>query len=63
MPQTLSMLADERIVDVMVQLARATQSHRMIVAGSNAAAVYLELHRRDYPRVTTTKTCRVPSGQ
>jgi hypothetical protein len=55
--------SDERIVDAMIQLARAAKSHRMIAAGPYSAEVFLELHRRGYPRVTTIKTSRVPCGQ
>jgi hypothetical protein len=55
--------SDERIVDAMIVLARAAKSDRIIVAGSNSPDVFLELHRRGYPRVTTTKVCRVPCGQ
>jgi hypothetical protein len=55
--------SDERIVDAMIQLARAAKSHRMIAAGSNSAEIFLELHRRGYPRVTTTRICLVPCGQ
>jgi hypothetical protein len=47
----------------MIQLARAAKSDRMIVAGSNSSEILLELHRRGYARVTTTKTCRIPRGQ
>jgi hypothetical protein len=50
--------SDERIVGAMIQLARAAKSHRMIVAGSNSSEVLLELRRRGYRRVTTTKACR-----
>jgi hypothetical protein len=63
MTQSGTAPSDERIVDAMIQLARAAKSHRMIVAGSNSAEIFLELHRRGYPRVTTTNTCRVPCGQ
>jgi hypothetical protein len=63
MTQSNPIPSDERIVGAMIQLARAAKSHRMIVAGSNSAEVFLELHRRGYPRVTTTKTCGVPCGQ
>jgi hypothetical protein len=63
MIQSSPISSDERIVDAMIQLAGAAKSHRMIVAGSNSFEVFLELHRRGYPRVTTTKTCRVPCGQ
>ena len=50
--------SDERIVGVMIQLARADRSHRMIVAGSRSSEVLLELRRRGYWRVTTTRACR-----
>jgi hypothetical protein len=54
---------DEKIVGAMIQLASAAKSHRMIVAGSNSSEISLELHRRGYLRVTTTRTCRTPCGQ
>ena len=63
MTQSGSIPSDERIVDAMIQLARAATSHRMIVAGPASAEVFLELHRRGYPRVATTQSCRVPCGQ
>jgi hypothetical protein len=58
-----SIPSDVRIVDAMIQLARAAKSHRMIVAGANSSEIFLELHRRGYPHVTTTRSCRAPCGQ
>ena len=55
--------SNERIVDAMIGLARAATSNRIIVAGTNGAEIFLELHRRGYLRVTTTKICLVPCGQ
>jgi hypothetical protein len=55
--------SDERIVDAMIQLARAAKSHRIIVAGSHSSEVFRELHRRGFEGVTTTKLCRIPSGR
>jgi hypothetical protein len=55
--------SDERIVDAMVQLARATKTHRMIIAGNNGDGIFLELHRRGYAKITTTKGSRAPCGQ
>ena len=55
--------SDERIVDAMIELARAATSNCIIVAGTNSAEIFLKLHRRGYPRVTTTKICLVPCGQ
>jgi hypothetical protein len=63
MAQCNPIASDERIVDAMIQLARATKSRRIIVAGAHSAEVFLELHRRGYPLVTTTKTCRIPCAQ
>jgi len=56
------MPSDERIVDAMVQLARATKPHRMIIAGNNGDGIFLELHRRGYAKITT-KGSRAPCGQ
>ncbi len=63
MTQPSPIPSNERIVDAMIGLARAATSNRIIVAGSNSAEIFLELHRRGYPRVTTTKICLVPCGQ
>ena len=63
MTQPSPIPSDERIVDAMIELARAATSNRIIVAGTNSAEIFLELHRRGYPRVTTTKICLVPCGQ
>jgi hypothetical protein len=62
MTQSTAIPSDERIVDAMIQLARAAKSHHMIVAGSNSSEIFLELHRRGYARVTTTKTAAFPAA-
>jgi hypothetical protein len=63
MTRSNSIPSDGRIVDTMIQLARAAKLHRMIVAGSNSPELFLELHRRGHLRVTTAKLCDVPCGQ
>jgi hypothetical protein len=63
MTQSSPIPSDERIVDTMIQLARAVKLHRVIVTGSNSADIFVELHRRGYHRATTTKICRAPCGQ
>jgi hypothetical protein len=63
MTQPSPIPSNERIVDAMIGLTRAATSNRIIVAGTNSAEIFLELHRRGYPRVTTTKICLVPCGQ
>ena len=55
--------SDERIVDAFVQLTFATKLQRMIVTGPECAQTLLELHRRGYLRVTTTKLCGISCGQ
>jgi hypothetical protein len=57
------MPSNERIVTAMIELARITKSHRMVLAGSDSSAVLLELQRRSYLRVTTAKLCGVACGQ
>jgi hypothetical protein len=55
--------ARERIVDSMVELARCSKLHRIIVAGSTTPELMFALHRRGYMRVRTTATCGLPHGQ
>jgi hypothetical protein len=47
----------------LVDLARCSRLHRILVAGSNSAQSVFELHRRGYNRVGTTATCGLPHGQ
>jgi hypothetical protein len=63
MTQPSPIPSNARIVDAMIELARAARSNRIIVAGTNSAEIFLELHRRGYPHVTTTKISLVPCGQ
>jgi hypothetical protein len=53
----------EHIVDSMVELARCSKLHRIIVAGSMAPDLMLSLHCRGYGRVSTLATCGLPHGQ
>jgi hypothetical protein len=55
--------SDERILDTMIQLARATRSQRVLVAGSSCFDVYLTLLQRGFCRTATPATCRFPCGQ
>jgi hypothetical protein len=55
--------ARERIIDSMVELARCSKLHRIIVAGSTAPDLMLSLHCRGYGRVSTLATCGLPHGQ
>ena len=53
----------ERITESLVELARCSTLHRIIVAGSKSPQSMFELHRRGYNRVATTATCGLPRGQ
>ena len=58
-----SAASDERIIETMLELARCSKLHRIIVAGSRGPHQMFELHRRGYNRVATTATCGLPRGQ
>ena len=51
------------IIEMMIELARCSQFHRVILSGPKAAQRMFELHRRGYSRLATTTTCGVPRGQ
>jgi hypothetical protein len=53
----------ERITESLVELARCSKLHRIIVAGAKSPQSMFELHRRGYHRVATTATCGLPHGQ
>ena len=53
----------ERITESLVELARCSKHHRIIVAGSNSPELMFALHRHGYVRVATTTTCGLPHGQ
>ena len=55
--------SDERATESLVDLARCSKLHRIIVAGLKSPELMLELHRRGFNRVATTATCGLPRGQ
>jgi hypothetical protein len=63
MAQPESRVSGEQIVGTMIELARCSPHHRIIVAGSNDAHQLFHLHRRGYNRVATTATRGLPCGQ
>ena len=54
---------DEQILDAMLLLARASKSHRILVASSNAVDIYLGLLQRGFTHAATPATSRFPCGQ
>jgi hypothetical protein len=53
----------DRIIDTMIELARCSVDHRIILAGSKEPERIFELRSRGYPRVVTTATCKLSRGQ
>jgi hypothetical protein len=53
----------ERIIETMIELARCSKLHRIVVAGSKSPHQMFQLHRRGYNRVATTASCGLPRGQ
>jgi hypothetical protein len=56
-------MAGGSILATMIDLARCTTRHRIILAGAAVPQRLLELHRRGYRRVAATATCGLPRGQ
>lgn len=56
-------LVDEQLIRTMIEFARCSKSHRIVVAGPRCSEHMFELHRRGYTRVATTSTCGLPRGQ
>jgi hypothetical protein len=55
--------AGDRIIEPMLALANCSKQHRIVVAGSKAIELMLELHRRGYARAAATANCGQPAGQ
>jgi hypothetical protein len=56
-------MLSHQVVTTMVKLARCANLDRIILSGSAAPQLMLELHRRGYFRIATTATCGLPHGQ
>jgi hypothetical protein len=55
--------AGDRIVEPMLALANCSEQHRIVIAGSKAIELMLELHRRGYARAAATANCGRPARQ
>jgi hypothetical protein len=53
MNQRASMASGEKIIETMIELARCSKLHRIIVAGSKSLHHMFELHGHGYNRVVT----------
>jgi hypothetical protein len=53
----------DRIIEPMIALAGCSKQHRIVVAGSKAIELMLDLHRRGYTQTAATANCGRPAGQ
>src|SRR5215475_11907760 len=53
----------DSIVDTMIELARCSSDHRIILAGVKKSGRIFELRSRGYPRIATTATCKLCRGR
>jgi hypothetical protein len=56
-------VSNDKIIDAMVELARCSTDHRIVLAGCKEPYGIVELHRRGYCHVATTATCKLSRGQ
>lgn len=57
-----SVAGSKPVLDTMIDLAHARQSHRVVVAGSIALDIYAALYRRGFCRVATATHRSTPSS-
>jgi hypothetical protein len=55
--------AGDRILEPMIALGGCSKQQRIVVAGSKAIELMLDLHRRGYTRAAATANCGQPAGQ
>ena len=53
----------ERVINSMVELARCSKRHRILVAGSQSHQMMIRLHQCGYYRIDTTTNCGLPRSQ
>jgi hypothetical protein len=53
----------DRIVELMIALARCSNRQPIIVAGARSVELASELSRRGFVRVASTASCGLPAGQ
>ncbi len=53
----------DRILDTMIELARCSREHRVILIGHRDSERIFDWRRRGYHRAVTTATSRLPRGQ
>src|SRR6202035_1528222 len=58
-----SLPVNETVVDSMVELARCSKQHRIIIAGSRSPTLMIGLHQRGYYCVEHTASCGPARGQ
>ena len=60
---TFQVATGDRIIVPMIELARCTTRHRILVAGSKSIEMMIDLHRRGYVGAASSGNCGRPAGQ
>lgn len=55
--------AGDRVIEPMIALAGCSKLDRVIIAGSKAVELMLDMHRRGYVHAAATANCGRPAGQ
>ena len=55
--------AGDRVIEPMIALARCSNQDHIIIAGSKAIELMLDMHRRGYIHAASTANCGRPAGQ
>ena len=63
MNQSARAASGEKIIETMIELARCSKLHRIIVAGSKSLSHMFELHDRGYNRVVTAACYSLRRGR
>jgi hypothetical protein len=53
----------EEIVNTMIDLARLSRSHRIVIAGNDSTGLYLALKRKGFIYPVLASSCRIACGQ
>jgi hypothetical protein len=53
----------DEIVNTMIDLARLSRSHRIVIGGNDSTELYLALKRRGFAYPVLASACRTPCGQ
>ena len=59
----IHVIAKDRIIDPMIELSGCSKTDRILIAGSKALELMLEMQRRGFDRTAATANCGHAAGQ